>query len=193
MYDHSRELTAAVLRRLVDYNPKTGAVVWRLRHRRYFDSDRACAAWNSKLAGKPAGTVSKNPKDKTAHLRCGILGTRYQLHRLIWLYHYGSWPVHGIDHDDGDGLNNRIQNLFDRPQGGEDSNMRNMPLTARNKSGRIGVSQHTRDRDFWVATIKIGDKVKYLGRSKNLDVAIALRAAAEIEQGGYNKNHGRSE
>lgn len=35
----------------------------------------------------------------------------YKLHRLIWLWHYGSFPGKHLDHIDGNPSNNRIENL----------------------------------------------------------------------------------
>lgn len=33
------------------------------------------------------------------------------VHRLIWFYHYGTWPDHQLDHIDNNSLNNQIENL----------------------------------------------------------------------------------
>lgn len=35
----------------------------------------------------------------------------YLEHRLIWLYYYGTWPQHHIDHINGTKDDNRIENL----------------------------------------------------------------------------------
>lgn len=57
-------------------------------------------------------------------------------HRVAWFLHYGEWPATEIDHIDGDGTNNRIENLrlADRAQ-----NSMNRPMYVCNKSGYKGV------------------------------------------------------
>jgi hypothetical protein len=61
--------------------------------------------WKSK-AGKIAGS-----RDSKGYLRVRINWNTYSIHRLIWLYHHGSFPKNLIDHIDGDRTNNKIENL----------------------------------------------------------------------------------
>lgn len=60
-----------------------------------------------------------------------IDGVRYQLHRLAWFYHYGSWPIQYIDHIDGNPSNNAIANLRDVPMNINAQNKRTAPSNAR--------------------------------------------------------------
>lgn len=60
----------------------------------------------------------------------------YVAHRVIWLLVHGEWPVHQIDHKDGNGMNNVLSNLrVATPQ----QNMMNMRICKRNSTGIKGV------------------------------------------------------
>lgn len=86
----------------------------------------------------------------------------------------------GVDHEDGDGLNNRRSNL--RPCS-QLHNMANMRMSRLNSSGRKGVSwdkQHKR----WRATISVGSRAKFLGLFADLDEAARAYDAAAIELWG---------
>ena len=87
------------LRRMFDYYPETGQLVWKRREDR--DSQ-----WNGRMAGKEVGSPGKG------HLRTQIDRQRYQVHRIIWKLAYGSIPNDmQIDHINGDGYDNRLCNL----------------------------------------------------------------------------------
>ena len=57
---------------------------------------------------KPVGNLTSRGVIKTT-----ICRKEYYLHRLIWLYHYGSWPKSYLKRKDGDVRNNSINNLED--------------------------------------------------------------------------------
>lgn len=79
------------LLQLFEYDPLSGYFISRVNHRKFRE-------------GKPVGSKSKRYRfiriDKTAYLA----------HRLAFLYVTGSIPP-CIDHVDGDGLNNKWENL----------------------------------------------------------------------------------
>lgn len=116
------ELTAAQLRELLDYDPETGVFRWRVTN-----SNRA-------VAGKEAGCIEtrRNTRYRTIPLR----GRRYYAQRLAWLYMTGEWPEHIVDHRDGEGLNNRWENLR---QATEAQNARNARRHRDNTTGLKGV------------------------------------------------------
>ena len=66
-----------------------------------YDSESGWLIW--KTNGKPAGSCRHR-------LAIGLCGEKHYVHRLIWLWHYGTLPEY-IDHIDGDTFNNRIENL----------------------------------------------------------------------------------
>jgi hypothetical protein len=99
---------------------------------------------------------------------------------------HGEFPTYQIDHIDGDGLNNRLENLRDVTQL---ENLRNMTLYRNNTSGRIGVCFVKREGK-WCAQIGTKSGSKHLGHFSNFDDAVTARKAAEVEL-GYHENHGR--
>ncbi len=102
-YPTRSDLTAEYLRRILDYDPETGHFTW--RHRIEFD-----ARWNNRFAGKRAGNLRRVDGQPAYWIIC-INARKYRAHRLAWLWVKGEWPVGELDHEDGDGLNNRIGNL----------------------------------------------------------------------------------
>lgn len=112
-----------------------------------------------------------------------IDGRQYFAHRLAWLLHTGQWPRHNIDHIDGNGLNNKIENLRDVPQC---ENNKNKRKSARNQKVWGVRYQYHR----WHAQIKVGGRVKYIGSFATENEAIAARRRAEVEN-GFSNTHGR--
>ena len=142
--DHS--LTAAELRRVLHYDPKTGRFTWRYR------PDRN-ASWNARYAGKEAGYDSPDPPYRVIRIN-KIL---HYAHRLAHLYMKGEWPPRGIDHKDGDGFNNRWKNLRLATQSQNLANRKSVG----NAAGLKGVRPQLYGR--FAATIKVRRKDIYLG------------------------------
>lgn len=168
------------LQSLFDYDRENGVLYWRERPLAEFKNSAVHAAWNGKLRGKAAGSINDG------YVCVGIDGKSYKAHRIIWFLETGEWPDE-IDHDDGCKRNNRFSNLVN---GGHVVNMRNVPLRKTNKSGHHGVVWE-KSKALWVARIPVDGKLKTLGRSKDLNVVIALRQKAEADL-GYNSRHGRA-
>lgn len=178
------ELTQKLAKESFIYDSYRGSLIWEERPLSHFDSSRACNIFNSRFAGNLAGVVL-NPKGSQCQYRCvNIFGKSYMAHRIVWLYHYGDWPRGCIDHINGNGLDNRIENLRDVDAR---ENARNRPTPRNNKSGIAGVRVRGKG---WNARISIGNKLKDLGAFKDFFSACCARKSAEVIY-GFHENHGR--
>ena len=151
------------------YDAETGKIFWKLNK-------------GASKAGNEAGW-----EDRFYH-RMTINRKTYHAHRIAWLLTYGSWPEDQIDHINGNGLDNRLENLRDVSHR---ENLRNKQIYKNNTSGTIGVS-FDKSKQSYVAGIMINGKHKNLGVFKNKEEAIAARAAANIKY-NFHVNHGRKE
>jgi hypothetical protein len=88
-------ITQEKLKEMFDY--KDGHLYWKAKKRKV-------------TVGNIAGSLNRKYGNKTDYWSICVNKTRYKAHRLIWIYHFGYEPPM-IDHIDGDGLNNRIENL----------------------------------------------------------------------------------
>ena len=107
----------------------------------------------------------------------------YLAHRLIWLYEYGNFPEHQLDHINGNRQDNRLVNLREVTH---KENCKNQRLSKNNNTGIAGVGWHKASGKW---RVRIGNK--YLGVWDTLDEATHVRKLAETEE-GYHKNHGKS-
>lgn len=182
------DITPALLRQLLDYNPDTGVLTWKPRPAFMFvdckrKASHAAANWNSRYAHKLAFTAND------AGYRCGrVFNHMFKAHRVAWAIHYGEWPIELIDHINGCRSDNRIVNL--RVVGSTD-NSRNMAISKRNTSGCLGV--HWSERDSrWVSKISVDSREVLLGYFHSKEAAVTARKNSEIAL-GYHPNHGREQ
>ncbi len=155
------ELTAGIVRELLDCDIETGEMRWKERDVKWFKqgkrtAEHSCKIWNTKNAGQKASRL--NP-GSGGYFRVRIFNKFYPSHRIIWLWHYGKWPDHQIDHLDGNPANNKIDNLADKTNA---ENGKNRKMHAKNISGYPGVSWCTREQK-WKASVNIQGKPKHLG------------------------------
>lgn len=150
------ELTAEVLRSVLDYNPETGVFTWRV-----------------KAGVRMPGTIAGSP-DSLGYIKIAFRKKDYRAHRLAWLYVYGEWPADMVDHIDGNPANNAIANLRDVSTVVNQQNHRKAKRT--NKSGLLGVSRKAKCS---TARIKVGDKVIFLGCFKTDEEAHAAYLEAK--------------
>lgn len=133
-------MTQDELKTLLEYNALTGVFLWKVSFK------------NGIKAGDPAGYVNTYGYHSTR-----IRGVKYQTHRLVWLYVYGSFPTHVIDHINGNKTDNRIENLRDV------TDRENAANKERHRKGKyVGVSVKNHSKK-WVAEIRVKGKLHYLG------------------------------
>jgi len=162
------DFTAERLRKLLNYDPKTGIFTWRV----------APVKWIS--PGDPAGY-----SERSAYVRIGIFGRYYRAHRLAWLYVHGEWPPSMIDHINGDPSDNRLANLRVATAS---QNQGNAKPRKDNAYGTKGVTWH-KSHKKWQARIVIDGKQTHLGHFADKQAAIeTYRRAAEAQFGEFARS-----
>lgn len=114
-------------------------------------------------------------RNKKEYYRVTFNKKNYMAHRLIYIFHHGAIEKPEIDHIDGNGLNNKIENLR---QATKLQNLKNQKIRVTNTSGVKGV---TLDKKWnkWRARIMINGKEKTVGFFDNLFSAAIARKEAE--------------
>ena len=128
-------ITQAQARELFDYNPDTGALVWR-------------SARRGVTVGSVAGVINAS-----GYRQAGVNRRIVLVHRLVWLLVYGELPAE-IDHINGDRADNRISNLRSATGG---QNKQNRRMLKRNTSGLKGVFFH-KGMGLWHAQVNANGK-----------------------------------
>ena len=145
------------VRELFDYRPD-GMLIWKVT--KTYNAEK----------GNVAGTINNH-----GYCMIQIDGKAYPVHRLIWLYHYGYLPEHGLDHTNRIKTDNKIGNLREVSN---QCNLRNTGNYKSNKSGVKGVYKHP-SWTKWRASIRVNNKSYHLGYFDNFDEAVLMRLAAE--------------
>lgn len=159
------DLTAGYVRSLLNYNPKTGVLRWRV----------------VKAPQIPVGSVAGSTSTK-GYRDVMIDGRSYRAHRLIWLIVTGEWPTDQIDHANKEFGDNRWKNLREADNS---QNCCNRGISIRNVSGLKGAHLY-RDGTRWVARIKHQQKEHHIGIFKTARAAHnAYLAAAKRLHGDF--------
>ncbi len=149
------------------YCRDTGHLIWRVKRH-----GRGC------VVGKPAGTDSAK-----GYRVVTVAGSKYFAHRVIWFMHYGDIPPGlCIDHIDGNGLNNRLENLRLVSLA---ENQRNSRIPKSNRTGEMCVRIRSN------GSYEVNVAGKYIGLFHSMGAAIAARNAA-YQEAGCHQNHGRT-
>jgi len=153
---------------LFDYDQSTGFLLWNTTRGR-------------SLKGSRAGSVKSDGRYITLQTMLNGVRKRHSAHRIIWEMLNGKIPKNlCIDHIDGNGLNNKINNLRVVSLS---INQRNSKLAKNNKTGLNGVSRHSGGY-----TVNAGGN--YIGYSKDFFEACCYRKSAELKL-NYHANNGR--
>ena len=162
------ELTIDLINKLFIYDCETG------------DVKRLITTASRAKKGNVVGHVNNQ-----GYLRVGIGKKEYQLHRIAYALHYGSFPCGDIDHINGIRTDNRIINLrvVDNTE-----NHRNEGLRKTNKSGEIGISIHKATGKI-IVQVRGLSKKRYVGLYDNMKDAIAARDIA-YKNAGFHPEHG---
>jgi hypothetical protein len=163
----------------LDREPETNVLRWRVRAIAHFLTAGSCNSWNAKWAGKIAGNVSGG------YVRIGLCGGLFLAHRLVWLLVHGEPVPDGIDHADGNPLNNRIDNL--RAATGS-QNCANRGKTRSNTSGVKGVHL-SKETGKFRAYIKRNGHTQGLGSFTTIEEAATARQKAHEELYGAFARH----
>lgn len=137
------DLTADQVRSLFNYDALTGDFSWKTLPR------------NSKSKKLIVGI-----KESLGYLRVKILGKKYTLHRVIWLWVYGSWPDEEVDHVNGIRDDNRLDNL--RQSNRTMNNQNRHYAHSNNKLGLMGVYWN-KQSSLYRASIQVNNHKIHLG------------------------------
>jgi len=163
------EMTAEYLRSIVQYDPATGLMLWRINK------------GGRRIAGREVGRI--RAKDGYRHVK--IDGRMYLVHRLAWLYVHGVWPQGLLDHENTRRADNWIDNLREctRSQNGA-----NRPAQANNDAKTKGVHRvvWSGGRVMWKAQIYVtveGQRKRgeYLGCFETKQEASAAYSKRAVE------------
>lgn len=165
--DNVTTIAPETIRQLLDYDPDTGVVKWRMRPL------RADGKPNDRIApGAEAGWIDAT----TGYRRVGVAGVQVHTHRLVWVIATGEWPE-VVDHINGNKTGNRLANLRAASAA---ENACNVAVRSDNSSGHPGVSWDRR-QSRWYAYIAHKGRTYSLGRYAALADAIAARRAGETK------------
>lgn len=174
-------LTQEYLRKRLHYDPDTGMFTWKQRDVQP-DNTMGDRLFNTKFSGKRAGHVWTYKKSRTKYRSIHLAGKMYQEHRLAFLYMTGKFPPKGVDHKDGDGLNNRWGNL--RPAN-QSENKANGRLNSNNTTGFKGVTFYKATQRFQAQIYVRGKNIALGYFNTSEKAAIAYKKAALIYFGEF--------
>jgi hypothetical protein len=173
---------AKTLRNILNYDPETGILSWRKRPIEHFAANGPWKTWNIKYAGKRAGAIAL--RGKYINISLTMNGRRYTplAHRVAWAIMTGEWPAYEIDHSNGNGTDNRWDNLRQATRG---QNCQNTHRRKDNVSGFKGVHWNS-SRRKWTTRVRVSGKSIHIGFFAEAEDAYAAYCAlAKGEHGEF--------
>lgn len=158
-------VTYEEVRRMLDYDPDTGILTWKVERYRKHPGDVAGCIFTMKNGYKSVN-ISLNYK-------------RYLAHRIIWLWMTGKWPIEEIDHKDGNGANNKWGNLREATH---NQNAKNRSISKANLTGAKGVGIGR--KGLYRARIMVNRRDITLGYFKTIEEAAEVRKQASVKYYG---------
>jgi hypothetical protein len=163
-------VTPKRIRELLDYDPETGALTWRVR----------------KKGGRGFGGAAGGPGN-SGQIRIGIDGHRFEAHRICWVHYYGRWPGGNVDHRDLVRTHNWITNLREATHS---QNLCNRGKTKSNTSGFKGVFW-SKQKNKWAVRIVLHKRSRHFGFFTEKGEAAERAATAYREMHGDFAHDGR--
>lgn len=180
-----RTVPIEFLRESLSYDMETGILLWKVRPRQHFKTERGWNNFNSQFAGKVAGNLATSPR--VAGYRFINVGNNYLIgaHRIAMALISGEWPDY-VDHINGNRSDNRATNLRSCSKV---QNSRNRKMNLNNRSGLKGVSRHLKT-SRWYARIQVNKKQIHLGMFDTPEAAhAAYSKAAKQLHGEFAKTN----
>lgn len=160
-------LPQALLKLLLDYNPETGEVVWKIPYGK------------NKIGDQVGFHVPQKNKQRSA-LYFYYGGHLRSVAATIWVWMTGEFPEVEIDHENRDNIDNRWVNLREATRS---QNQTNTGLYKNNKCGHRGVHRH---QGRWRAMISVDGKNKHIGYfNSESEAASAWESEARSHRGDF--------
>lgn len=175
-------LTYAQVSEVLNLDPKAGKLFWLHRPLHLCKDEHQMKVWNKLYSGKEA----LSSINSAGYKKGCIFYKQHLAHRVIWLLHFGEWPVATIDHINGIRTDNRVVNLREVTPS---ENQMNRARSGNNTSGVVGVHWNEKDH-VWVASLTVARKYVHLGSYGTFNEAVQRRLKANAEY-GFHPNHGR--
>lgn len=157
-------------RQRFEYDPATGHLIWK-------------PARCSRVAGKVAGHRHTCTVGKT-YIQVRVDDVLHYAHRIVWVMMRGPIPPGmQVDHINGDGADNRLENLRCVTAS---ENKRNQRRLVNNTSGFTGVY---RSGKRFMARVWVSGQFLSLGSADTAEQAYEIRQAFNREN-GFHENHG---
>jgi 1-aminocyclopropane-1-carboxylate deaminase/D-cysteine desulfhydrase-like pyridoxal-dependent ACC family enzyme len=146
----TKMITKEKLHELFEY--KDGVLYWK--------EDR----YRRKCKGKSAGSLKDN-----RYFMVTVEGKKYYIHRLVFMMFNGYFPDY-VDHVDGNGLNNRIENLREC---NAQQNQFNSKVSKNSKTGVKNVSW-SRQNKKWIVAFMFEGRQNYYGGYDTIEEAAEI-------------------